>query len=131
MVNKKILILFLFLSLSFGLFSQTPINLKSKVDTLSIKIGEEIKYEFSFVADSLNDFKFKLLKFKPPIDVIKEFQIDTLYEENMVRFIKKYSLTSFEPGSFSVIPRGMPGTILERPLLGQLRSNSHKSWRRL
>ena len=104
MVNKKILISFLFLNLSFGLFSQTPINLKSKVDTLSIKIGEEIKYEFSFVADSLNDFEFKLLKFNPPIDVIQEFQIDTLYEENMVRFVKKYSLTSFETGSFSIIP---------------------------
>ena len=104
MVNKKILISFLFLSLSFGLFSQTPINLKSKVDTLSIKIGEEIKYEFSFVADSLNDFEFKLLKFNPPIDVIQEFQIDTLYEGNIVRFVKKYSLTSFESGSFSITP---------------------------
>jgi hypothetical protein len=103
-VNKKILISFLFLSLSFGLFSQTPINLKSKVDTLSIKIGEEIKYEFSFVADSLNDFEFKLLKFNPPIDVIQEFQIDTLYEGNIVRFVKKYSLTSFESGSFSITP---------------------------
>ena len=104
MVNKKILISFLFFTLSFGLHSQTPINLKSKVDTLSIKIGEEIKYEFSFVADSLNDFEFKLLKFNPPIDVIQEFIIDTLYEDNMVRFVKKYSLTSFEPGSFSIIP---------------------------
>ena len=102
--QKKILISFLFLSLSFGMFSQTPINLKSKVDTLSIKIGEEIKYEFSFVADSLNDFEFKLLKFNPPIDVIQEFQIDTLYEGNIVRFVKKYSLTSFESGSFSITP---------------------------
>ena len=80
MVNKKIIISFFLLNLSFGLLSQTPINLKSKADTLSIKIGEEIKYEFSFVADSLNDFEFKLLKFNPPIDVIQEFQIDTLFE---------------------------------------------------
>ena len=104
MVNKKIIISFFLLNLSFGLLSQPPIILKSKADTLSIKIGEEIKYEFSFVADSLNDFEFKLLKFNPPIDVIQEFQIDTLYEENMVRFVKKYSLTSFETGSFSIIP---------------------------
>ena len=116
MVNKKILISFLFFFLSFGLLSQTPINLKSKVDTLSIKIGEEIKYEFSFVADSLNDFEFKLLKFNPPIDVIQEFQIDTLFENNRVRFIKKYSLTSFEPGSFSITP---PIKILDQIIKSQ------------
>tara|TARA_Y100000389_G_scaffold37018_1_gene31396 strand:+ start:1431 stop:2999 length:1569 start_codon:yes stop_codon:yes gene_type:complete len=115
-VNKKILISFLFFFLSFGLLSQTPINLKSKVDTLSIKIGEEIKYEFSFVADSLNDFEFKLLKFNPPIDVIQEFQIDTLFENNRVRFIKKYSLTSFEPGSFSITP---PIKILDQIIKSQ------------
>ena len=116
MVNKKILISFLFFFLSFGLLSQTPINLKSKVDTLSIKIGEEIKYEFSFVADSLNDFEFKLLKFNSPIDVIQEFQIDTLFENNRVRFIKKYSLTSFEPGSFSITP---PIKILDQIIKSQ------------
>ncbi|MDA9125042.1 hypothetical protein N9J47_02910, partial [Flavobacteriaceae bacterium] len=69
MVNKKIIISFFLLNLSFGLFSQSPINLKSKVDTLSIKVGEKINYEFSFISDSLNDFEFKLLKFNPPIDV--------------------------------------------------------------
>ncbi len=104
MVNKKIIISVFFLSLSFGLTSQTPIKLKSKVDTLSIKVGEEIKYEFSFLADSLNDFEFKLLKFNPPINVIQDFKIDTLFEENKIKFVKKYSLTSFESGSFSLIP---------------------------
>ena len=104
MVNKKLIISFFLLNLSFGLFSQSPINLKSKVDTLSIKVGEKINYEFSFVSDSLNDFEFKLLKFNPPIDVIQDFKMDTLFNENKVEFVKKYSLTSFEAGTFSITP---------------------------
>lgn len=99
----KIVLIAIFICTSASLYSQAVIDVDSKIDTLTIKVGEEIKYEFSFTLDSIEKSEFKFSKINPPFEIIEEFELDTLIIKNKYRFTKRYSLTSFEPGSFSII----------------------------
>ena len=99
----KIVFIAIFICVSTSLYSQSVIEVDSKIDTLTIKVGEEIKYEFSFTLDSIEMSEFKFSKINPPFEIIEEFELDTLIIKNKYRFTKRYSLTSFEPGSFSII----------------------------
>ena len=99
----KIVFIAIFICTSASLYSQAFIDVDSKIDTLTIKVGEEIKYEFSFTLDSIEMSEFKFSKINPPFEIIEEFELDTLIIKNKYRFTKRYSLTSFEPGSFSII----------------------------
>ena len=99
----KIVFIAIFICTSASLYSQAVIDVDSKIDTLTIKVGEEIKYEFSFTLDSIEKSEFKFSKINPPFEIIEEFELDTLIIKNKYRFTKRYSLTSFEPGSFSII----------------------------
>ena len=99
----KIVFIAIFICTSASLYSQAVIDVDSKIDTLTIKVGEEIKYEFSFTLDSIEKSELKFSKINPPFEIIEEFELDTLIIKNKYRFTKRYSLTSFEPGSFSII----------------------------
>lgn len=99
----KIVFIAILICTSASLYSQAVIDVDSKIDTLTIKVGEEIKYEFSFTLDSIEKSEFKFSKINPPFEIIEEFELDTLIIKNKYRFTKRYSLTSFEPGSFSII----------------------------
>ena len=100
MVRFKIVLIFLLLSTKA--FSQSFL-IESKVDTDSIKVGEEIRYEFSFALDSIETLNFKLQKINLPFEILEEYDFDTILTNNKYRLIKKYSITSFEPGSFPLI----------------------------
>ena len=100
MVRFKIVLIFLLLSIKAG--SQSFV-IESKVDTDSIKVGEEIKYEFSFSLDSIENLNFKLQKINLPFEILEEYDFDTILANNKYRLIKKYSITSFEPGSFPLV----------------------------
>ena len=95
----KIVFIAIFICTSASLYSQAGIDVDSKIDTLTIKVGEEIKYEFSFTLDSIEKSELKFSKINPPFEIIEEFELDTLIIKNKYRFTKRYSLTSFEPGS--------------------------------
>ncbi|MDB4595272.1 hypothetical protein OAH89_01580, partial [Flavobacteriaceae bacterium] len=99
----KIVFIAILICTNASLYSQAVIDVDSKIDTLTIKVGEEIKYEFSFTLDSIEKSEFKISKINPPFEIIEEFELDTLIIKNKYRFTKRYSLTSFEPGSFSII----------------------------
>ena len=104
MVKLKFIATIIVFSFFSKLYSQSVINVESKVDTTSIKVGEKIKYEFSFSIDSLTDLNFEIRKFNPPFEIIEDFQMDTLMNKNQKRIVKKYFLTSFESGSYSITP---------------------------
>ena len=104
MVKLKFIATIIVFSFLSKLYSQSVINVESKVDTTSIKVGEKIKYEFSFSIDSLTDLNFEIRKFNPPFEIIEDFQMDTLMNKNQKRIVKKYFLTSFESGSYSITP---------------------------
>ena len=63
----KIVFIAIFICVSTSLYSQAVIDVDSKIDTLTIKVGEEIKYEFSFTLDSIEKSEFKIFKNKSSI----------------------------------------------------------------
>ncbi|MBT7319859.1 MAG: hypothetical protein HN851_01100, partial [Flavobacteriaceae bacterium] len=98
----KALITTTLLCVNISLFSQELPVISSKVDTKSIKVGEQINYELNLITDTLISIKVEVSKFSSPFEIIQEEDWDTLKLNNQFNFKKKFSLTSFEPGSFSL-----------------------------
>ena len=55
----KIVFIAILICTNASLYSQAVIDVDSKIDTLTIKVGEEIKYEFSFTLDSIEKSELK------------------------------------------------------------------------
>ena len=96
----KALITTTLLCVNISLFSQELPVISSKADTKSIKVGEQINYELNLITDTLTFIKVEASKFSSPFEIIQEEDWDTLKLNNQFNFKKKFSLTSFEPGSF-------------------------------
>ena len=84
------------------MFSQQAPILSSSVDTTSIKIGEQINYEIKIKIDTNSVFQFEENQSLIPFDIIEEFKVDTFKKAGEINLTKKFSITSFEPGSFSI-----------------------------
>jgi len=98
-VDKFSSIVVIFLCVSFEIFSQQKPILTSEIDTTTIKVGEQINYKIEINSDTIVDIQWGEKKFSLPFEIIEEFETDTIKEET-VKFVKNFSITSFEPGSF-------------------------------
>jgi hypothetical protein len=76
----------------------------SSIDTTSIKIGEQIIYNIKVDADSTDFVAFPEGQTFLPLEVVESFKVDTTINDRRMRLIKKYGLTQFDSGSFT-IPR--------------------------
>ena len=95
---KKFVLYSIFL-ISFLAFSQNKPNVSVKVDTTIIRIGEQIKYQISVEnADKGVVFPKLQLDSLGKIEVVESFNIDTVKN----KLIKKYKLTSFDSGSYTI-----------------------------
>lgn len=88
------------LLLSFSAFSQV----KADLDSTSIQIGQEIQYAIEVIADSTSTVLFPEGQTFLPLEVIESYPIDTTFEDDKTRLIKKYGLTQFDSGKY-VIPQ--------------------------
>ncbi|WP_424199238.1 hypothetical protein [Algibacter sp.] len=86
--------------LSFFSFSQVT----STIDSTSIKIGEQITYYVQVEADTTDLVVFPEGQTFSPLEMIESYAIDTLKESNKYNLIKKYGLTQFDSGAYT-IPR--------------------------
>ena len=91
---------FLFFLCSFFSFSQVT----SSIDSTKIKIGEQITYKIQVQADSTDIVIFPEGQTFSPLEMIESYKIDTTKVESKFSFIKKYGLTQFDSGSYT-IPR--------------------------
>lgn len=98
-MDKFSSIVVIFLCVSFEIFSQQKPILTSEIDTTTIKVGEQINYKIEINSDTIVDIQWGEKKFSLPFEIIEEFETDTIKEET-VKFVKNFSITSFEPGSF-------------------------------
>ena len=80
-------------------------QLTSGVDTTSIRIGEEIKYTVEVVADSTDLVLFPEGQSFLPLEMIESYKVDTTFEQAKYRLIKKYGLTQFDSGSYTIPPQ--------------------------
>ncbi|XCF06639.1 BatD family protein [Tamlana crocina] len=97
----KSLFLSLFLILS-SLFSFSQV--KSTINSNSIKIGEQITYHIQVEVDSTKLVVFPEGQTFSPLEMIESYNVDTLKNNDKFNLIKKYGLTQFDSGTYT-IPR--------------------------
>ncbi|QCX37101.1 hypothetical protein FF125_01100 [Aureibaculum algae] len=96
-VKKTMLLLVVMFSLSS--YSQTEPEVSVKVDTTIIRIGEQINYQIT--VDNIDTgVTFPELRLDPAgkIEIVEDLNIDTLKN----RLVRKYLLTSFDSGSYTI-----------------------------
>jgi len=76
----------------------------SSIDSSSIKIGQEIRYTIQVQVDSTDVVLFPEGPTFAPLEMIESYKLDSTFEQTKYRLIKKYGLTQFDSGHFT-IPR--------------------------
>ena len=84
--------------IGFSSFSQVT----SSIDTTQIKIGEEIIYSIQVEADSTDLVLFPEGQTFNPLEVIESYKIDTTKYQDKIKLIKKYGLTQFDSGRYTL-----------------------------
>lgn len=79
-------------------------QIKTSVDSTSIKIGEELIISFKVELDSLKNIAFPETKSFGALEIIENYKTDTLTEKSNITLIKQYGLTQFDSGTYT-IPR--------------------------
>src|SRR5690606_26166956 len=97
-------LLCLFLLSNMG-FSQTEPKISTEVDTLSIKIGEQIHYTIIVETDSTNVVHFPEGQSFSPLETVEAIMADTIKNENRVTLQRIYALTQFDSGAYTVPPQ--------------------------
>ncbi|MBO3099218.1 hypothetical protein J4051_13130 [Gelidibacter sp. DF109] len=96
---SSVLSIFFFLSSLFS-FAQV----KSSIDSTKIKIGEQITYKIEVEADTTDLVVFPEGQTFTPLEMIESYKADTTKNKAKYNLIKKYGLTQFDSGSYT-IPR--------------------------
>lgn len=109
MKSKLILFLWLF---SISVFAQTK-KVTTSIDTTKNKIGAEFKLTLKTEVDTASKVKFPKAKNFGALEVIQSYKIDTIKKGARYELIKKYGLTQFDSGKYT-IPR-MPVMINGKP----------------
>ncbi|WP_417199847.1 hypothetical protein [Bizionia sp.] len=92
-------------SCMFFLFSAVSVaQVKSATDVSEIKIGEQITFQIEVETDSTDLVVFPEGATFLPLEVIETYDIDTTKNADNFNLIKKYGLTQFDSGSYT-IPR--------------------------
>jgi hypothetical protein len=97
----KINLYILFFLISTSLFAQ---KVTTSIDSTKKKIGAEFKLTLKTDVDTLSKVKFPNAKFFGPLEVIQSYKIDTVKNGARYELIKKYGLTQFDSGKYT-IPR--------------------------
>ncbi|MBT3281693.1 MAG: hypothetical protein HN374_01845, partial [Cryomorphaceae bacterium] len=103
---KKIIFLWI-LSMTF-LMSQSAnfdsnIDISSSIDTIQVKIGQEIKFNIDIYSKNKYNIRFDENPNFIPFEVLKSYPSDTVIESSNIS--KKYSLINFEPGEYWIPPQ--------------------------
>ncbi len=90
-----------FLLLSFSASAQ----ITSSVDSTKIRIGEEILYTINVQVDSTDAVVFPEELTFAPLEMIESYKTDTTFEGAKYRLIKKYGITQFDSGKYTIPPQ--------------------------
>ena len=95
---RKITLAIVFILSSLCSFAQV----KSSIDSTSIKIGEQIIYKIEVETDTTDLVVFPEGQTFLPLEVIDSYKIDTTKNDAKFELIKKYALTQFDSGSYTI-----------------------------
>ncbi|WP_282122646.1 BatD family protein [Algibacter mikhailovii] len=106
-INRKYLIFGLpssvICSVFFFLCSYLAMGqVKSTIDSTSIKIGEQITYHIQVETDTSKLVVFPEGQTFSPLEMIESYDIDTLKNKDRYNLIKKYGLTQFDSGTYTI-----------------------------
>lgn len=85
-------------------FAQSP-TVTTHIDTLNIRIGEQIKYQISVDSDHSNVVQFPEGQTFSPMEMVKSSTIDTLKKGEYLRLLRTYYLTQFNAGTYTIPPQ--------------------------
>jgi len=95
-----------YLSIFFFLFSFFSFaQVKSSIDSTTIKIGEEITYKIEVATDTTNLIVFPEGQTFLPLEVIESYKTDTTLINSKYQLIKRYGLTQFDSGAYTIPPQ--------------------------
>ena len=77
-------------------------QLKTYVDSTSIKIGEELFYSIETEIDSTTLVLFPEGQTFQPMEMIESYPTDTISSDIRLKLIKKYGLTQFDSGTYTI-----------------------------
>lgn len=93
----------LMLSCVFLLYSAVSnAQVKFSTDATEIKIGEQIIYQIEVETDSTDLVVFPEGATFSPLELIESYKIDTTKKSAKFNLIKKYGLTQFDSGAFTI-----------------------------
>ena len=96
----KIKLYLLLLLFSTSIFAQQKVV--TSIDTTKIKIGAEFKLTLKTSVDTLSKVVFPKLKNIGALEVIQSYPIDTIKKDDRYELIKKYGLTQFDSGKYTI-----------------------------
>lgn len=91
-----------FLCISFFGYAQVSPNIKTSVDTTSIKIGEQVIWTVTVATDSTAQVIFPDGQTFSPLETVEAFATDTTRKNDRLTLIKSYALTQFDSGSYKL-----------------------------
>lgn len=86
----------------FSWFSNAQV--KASIDSTTIKIGAQITYKIEVETKANNLVVFPEGQSFAPLEMIESYSIDTIKNQDKFNLIKKYGLTQFDSGAYT-IPR--------------------------
>ncbi len=95
---KKILLYFLFTATVFAQQKQVL----TSIDTTKNKIGAEFKLTLKTNVDTLSKVVFPNARNFGALEVIQSYPIDTIRKNDRYELIKKYGLTQFDSGRYTI-----------------------------
>jgi hypothetical protein len=98
-MKKYFYLLLLFLCTS--VFAQQK-RVVTSIDTTKNKIGAEFKLTVKTSVDTFSKVKFPNLKNIGALEVIQSYPVDTIKSNDRYELIKKYGLTQFDSGKFTI-----------------------------
>jgi len=107
-ISRKLIIktftFFLSLLISNLLYSQNKAELKVKIDSTDILIGDQINYniDLKFQEDQKIAFPDLSEFFPEKIEIVKQSEIDTVFIDNIVNLQKNVIITSFDTGYYKI-----------------------------
>jgi len=98
-MKKQFYLLLLLLS-AFAFAQQKKVV--TSIDTTKNKIGAEFKLTLKTSVDTLSKVVFPKLKNIGALEVIQSYPIDTVKKDDRYELIKKYGLTQFDSGKYTI-----------------------------
>lgn len=96
--KTSVFLSFCFLLLPLFLAAQVT----SSIDSTSIKIGEQITYKIQVETDTTDLVVFPEGQTFMPLEMIESYKIDTAKQDAKYLLIKKYGLTQFDSGAYTI-----------------------------